>query len=134
MAEPLFESGQVSRILLQVYEGMPVRDQIGDKIGTVGYVYLGELIEADEEFGQGQLTSSTPDGSEVSLIEDFARAIVLTERVSDPVRERLLCHGFIRISSTGLFTGDRYVMPAQIASVADDGVMLCVSRDKLIKA
>jgi hypothetical protein len=133
MAEPRFESGQVGRILLQVYEGMPVYDQTGNRIGTVEYVYLGELSEPDEEFGQGQL-SSTLESSEGSLIEDFAKAIVLTEQVSDTLRERLLCHGFMRITSTGFFSADRYVMPAQIASVADDRVMLCVSREKLIKA
>jgi hypothetical protein len=133
MAEPRFESGQVSRILLQVYEGMPVHDQTGSKIGTVEYVYLGELSEPDEEFGQGQL-SATLESSEGSLIEDFAKAIVLTEQVSDALRERFLCHGFMRINSTGFFSADRYVMPTQIASVADDRVMLCVSREKLIKA
>jgi hypothetical protein len=134
MAGPSFESGQVSRILQQIYEGMAVLDQLGDKIGTVEYVYLGELPEIDEQFGQGQLAPSAADGSEGSLIEEFARAIVLTEQVPDIWRERLLSHGFIRINSTGLFTADRYVMPAQIASVADDRVMLCVSRDRLIKA
>ena len=133
MAEPQFESGQISRILLQVYEGMPVYDQMGNKIGTVEYVYLGELTEPDEEFGEGQL-SSTFESSEGSLIEDFAKAIVLTEQVSDTLRERLLCHGFMRINSTGFFSADRYVLPTQIASVADDRVMLCVSREKLIKA
>jgi hypothetical protein len=133
MAEPRFESGQLSRILLQVYEGMAVYDQTGNKIGTVEYVYLGELTEQDEEFGQEQL-ASTLESSDGSLIEDFARAIVLTEQVSDTLRERLLCHGFMRINSTGFFSADRYVMPTQIASVADDRIMLCVSREKLIKA
>jgi len=134
MAGARFESGQVSRILQQIYEGMPVYDQRGDKIGTVEYVYLGELTEVDEKFGPGEFTSSIVDGSEGSLIEEFARAIVLTEQVPDIWRERLLSHGFIRISKTGLFTADRYAMPAQIASVTDDRVMLCVSRDRLIKA
>ena len=127
MAGPSFESGQMSRILQQIYEGMVVHDQMGDKIGTVEYVYLGELLDIDEPFGQGQLSPSTADGSECSLIEEFARAIVLTEQVPEIWRERLLSHGFIRINSTGLFT-------AQIASVADDRVMLSVSRDRLIKA
>jgi hypothetical protein len=111
-----------------------VYDQRGDKIGTVEYVYLGELTEVDEKFGPGEFTSSIVDGSEGSLIEEFARAIVLTEQVPDIWRERLLSHGFIRISKTGLFTADRYAMPAQIASVTDDRVTLCVSRDRLIKA
>ncbi len=134
MVGPQFEAGQVSRILQQIYEGMAVHDQTGDKIGSVEYVYLGESTDADEKFGPGEFTPSMVDGSEGSLIEEFARAIVLTEQVPDIWRERLLSHGFIRINSTGLFAADRYVMPAQIASVADNRVMLCVSRDRLIKA
>jgi len=134
MAGPQFEAGQASRILQQIYEGMPVYDQKGDKIGAVEYVYLGELAEDDEKFGPGEFTSSLIDGSDGSLIEEFARAIVLTEQVPEIWRERLLSHGFIRISRTALFTADRYAMPAQIAGVADDRVMLCVSRDRLIKA
>jgi hypothetical protein len=113
---------------------MTVCDQTGHKIGTVEYVYLGEAIETDEEFGQGEFTATPSDSSEISLIEDFARAIVLTEHVPEAMRQRLLCHGFIRIKSTGFFTPDRYAMPVQIAGVAGDRVMLCVRRDMLIKA
>jgi len=134
MVGPQFESGQVSRLLQQIYEGMAVYDRLGDKIGTVEYVYLGELAETDEKFGSGESSPSMADGSQGSLIEEFARAIILTEQVPDIWRERLLSHGFIRMSSTGLFSTDRYVMSAQIASVDDDRVLLCVSRDRLIKA
>jgi hypothetical protein len=134
MAEPRFKSEELNPILTQVYEGMTVHDRTGDKIGTVKYVYLGELIDSDEGYDQGPDTPSAYDSSEGSLIEDFARAIALTEHISDPWREQLLCHGFIRIHSIGLFAADRYAMPGQIASVADDRVMLCVSRNELIKA
>ena len=134
MPAPQFESEQVNPILLQVYEGMTVHDQTGDKIGTVEYVYLGEVAEAPEDFGRGEQTSSTLISTEGSPIEEFAKAILLTERVSDRWRERLLSYGFIRINSTGFFTADRYAMPSQIATVADDRVMLCVNRNELIKA
>ena len=129
MPVPQFESEQVNPLLLQVYEGMPVHDQAGDKIGTVEYVYLGEVSEAPEDFGQREQTST-----EGSLIEEFAKAILLTERVPDVWRERLLSYGFIRINSSGFFTADRYAMPSQIATVADHRVMLCVNRNELIKA
>lgn len=134
MPAPQFESEQVSPMLLQVYEGMTVHDQTGAKIGTVEYVYLGEVAEAPEDFGPDEQTASTHTSAEGSLIEEFAKAILLTERVSDIWRERLLSYGFIRINSTGLFTADRYAMPSQIATVAEDRVMLCVNRDMLIKA
>ena len=134
MPAPQFESEQVNPILLQVYEGMTVHDHAGERIGTVEYVYLGEVAEAREDFGQAEQTSSTLTGTEGSLIEEFAKAILLTERVSDVWRERLLSYGFIRIHSAGLFTADRYAMPSQIATVADHRVMLCVNQNELIKA
>jgi hypothetical protein len=134
MAEPRFEAERVNPILTQVYEGMKVYDRMGDKIGTVEYVYLGELTEPDEEYEQGPDSPSAFDGSEGSLIEDFARAIALTQQVSDAWRERLLCYGFIRINSTGFFAADRYATPEQIANVADHRVMLCVNRNELLKA
>jgi hypothetical protein len=134
MPAPQFESEQVNPILLRVYEGMTVYDQGGDKIGMVQYVYLGEVVEAPEDFGQEAQTSSTFTGATGSLIEEFAKAILLTERVSDIWRERLLSYGFIRINSTGLFTADRYAIPSQIASVVDHRVVLCVNRNELIKA
>jgi hypothetical protein len=134
MPAPQFDSEQVNPMLLQVYEGMTVHDQTGAKIGTVEYVYLGEVAEAPEDFGPGEQTAYTQTSTEGSLIEEFAKAILLTERVSDIWRERLLSYGFIRINSTGLFTADRYAMPSQIATVAEDRVMLCVDRDMLIKS
>jgi hypothetical protein len=134
MADPRFEAEKVNPILTQVYEGMRVYDRLGDKIGTIEYVYLGELAEPDEEYERGPDAASAFDGSEGSLIEDFARAIALTQQVSDTWRERLLCYGFIRINSTGLFAADRYATPEQIAHVADDRVLLCVNRNELLKA
>ena len=134
MSGPQFDSEQINPLLLQVYEGMAVHDWTGNKIGTVEYVYLGEVTEAPEEFGYKDHTTSPLTGSEGSLIEEFATAILLTEQVSDIWRERLLSYGFIRISSTGLFTSNRYAIPSQIASVADDRVLLCVDQNELIKA
>jgi hypothetical protein len=134
MLGPRYESEQVDPVLLQVYEGMTVHDQTGDLIGTVEYVYLGEVSESPREFEFQEQTSSAPSNSEGSFIEEFAQAILLTERVSDFWRERLLSYGFIRINSTGLFTPDRYAMPSQIAGVVDERVLLWVKRDELIKA
>jgi hypothetical protein len=44
-----------------------------------------------------------------------------------------LRHGFIRINTSGLFAADRYAMPDQIASVADDRITLHVMREDLMK-
>jgi hypothetical protein len=133
MAEQRFDAGQGHPLLKQIYEGMTVYDATGDKIGTVEYVHIGALTEEAEERGQGPATTPSPGMGEHSLIEDFARAIAPSDRVPEVLRRRLLRHGFIRINSTGLFAADRYVMPAQIASVSADRVLLRVSRDELIK-
>jgi len=134
MAAPRFEAGQVNHMLTQVYEGMTVCDQAGDKIGTVEYVYLGELTEADEAYGFVGSTAPAFGSSEGSLIEELARDVILTEQVPDTLRDWLLHQGFIRINSTGFFAVDRYATPEQIASISNDHVMLRVSRNELIKA
>jgi hypothetical protein len=134
MLGPQFESEQVDPLLLQVYEGMRVHDQMGYLIGTVEYVYLGEVAESLDEFSHQDQPASACPSSERSLIEEFAMAILLTERVSEFWRERFLSYGFIKIHSSGLFTPDRYAMPSQIAGVADERVLLRVDRDELIRA
>jgi hypothetical protein len=134
MLGPQFESEQVAPVLRQIYEGMAVHDQTGHMIGTVEYVYLGEVAESPEDCGYHERTASVLTSPEGSLIEEFAKAILLTEQVSDIWRERLLSYGFIRINSSGLFTSDRYALPAQIAGVADDRVLLYVDRDELLNA
>ena len=134
MLGPHFELEQVDPILRQIYEGMTVHDQTGHRIGTVEYVYLGEVAESPEDCGYNERTASALSSPETSLLEEFAMAILLTEQVSDIWRERLLSYGFIRINSSGLFTSDRYALPSQIAGVADDRVLLYVDRDELLCA
>jgi hypothetical protein len=131
MLRPQFGSEQVDPILGQIYEGMGVHDRTGRMIGAVEYVYRGEVAE---DYDYYERTPSDSTGTEGSLIEEFANAVLLTERLSDVWRERLLSFGFIRIKSSGLFTSDRYAMPSQIAGVADDRVFLEVGREELLKA
>ncbi|HSF34408.1 MAG TPA: PRC-barrel domain-containing protein [Candidatus Tectomicrobia bacterium] len=126
------ESGQAHLALTQVYEGMRVYDRSGRKLGTVEAVYLGELAGPDAEYGQRPMTVAVRDSCAFSLIDDYARA--LTERVADPMRDRLLRHGFIRIESLRPFATDRYAMPNQIDRVSGDRVVLRVKGDELIKA
>jgi hypothetical protein len=133
VSQSRFESGQDSLILSQVYEGMAGYDVNGRKIGTVEYVYLGELIMAGNEYSQGWATTSTFNDFEGSLIQEFASALLLTEQVPDAWREQLMCYGFVKINTLNLFTTGRYVLPDQIASVANDRVLLRVCRDELLK-
>lgn len=134
MPGPLFGLGQANPILTHVYEGMKVYDGAGDKVGTVEYVYPGDLTQAADEYDQGDEPSSILRGHETSLIEEFARDVALGKRVPNPCREQLLRYGFLRINSTGLFAADRYATPDQIAGVSDDQVTLRVRRDELLKA
>jgi hypothetical protein len=134
MLGPQFESEQVDPILRQIHEGMAVHDQMGRMIGTVEYVYLGEVAESPEDCGYHEWTASVLPRNEGSLLEEFARAILLTEQVSDIWRERLLSYGFIRINSSGLFTSDRFAVPSQIAGTVEDRVLLYVDRDELLNA
>jgi hypothetical protein len=92
------------------------------------------VAESPEDYGYRERTPSILTSSEGSLIEEFAKAILLTEQVSDIWRERLLSYGFIRINSSALFSSDRYALPPQIAGVADDRVLLYVERDELLQA
>ena len=103
------------------------------KIGTVERVHFGAVSQDADTHGGGPATAPSPGSRENSLIEDFAKAIAAGDEMPEPLRQRLLRHGFIRIDSTGLFAADRYVMPDQIANVSEDRVMLRVTRDELIK-
>jgi hypothetical protein len=132
MAEELFEPQQSSRILAKISEGMTVYDRTGNNIGTVEYVYLGAVSEEADKRGEGPATTSAPRRAGSSLIDDFAKAIIPSDQVSEALRERLLRHGFIRIDSAGLFAADRYVLPGQIVSVSGNRINLAVTHDELI--
>lgn len=119
-------------ILTRIDEGMTVYDRDGHRIGTVRRVHLGAVRAQDDERGLGPATVSAGDTSEGSLLEDFAR-VFAPEPIPEPVRARLLRHGFVRIDATGLFAADRYALPEQIASVSGDHVTLGVTREELMK-
>jgi hypothetical protein len=134
MLGPQFESEQVDPVLRQIYAGMAVHDRTGSMIGTVQYVYLGEVAESPDYSSYDRQSPSTLASSDGSLIEEFAMAVLVTERVSDVWRERLLSYGFISINRSRLFTAARYALPSQIAGVVDDHVLLYVNDDELLKA
>jgi hypothetical protein len=133
MSQQPSEQPHKSSLLTQIYEGMTVYDRTDQKIGTVERVYFGAVSQEADTHGGGPTTAAPPGAHESSLIEDFATAIFPADQVPEPLRQRLLRHGFIRIDSTGLFAADRYVMPDQIADVSEDRVTLRVTRDELIK-
>jgi hypothetical protein len=133
MSQQPSEQPHNSSILTQIYEGMTVYDRTDQKIGTVEHVYFGAVSQEADTHGGGPTTAASPGVHESSLIKDLAKAIAAGDEMPEPLRQRLLRHGFIRIDSTGLFAADRYVMPDQIADVSEDRVTLRVTRDELIK-
>jgi hypothetical protein len=133
MSQQPSEQHPNSSILTQIYEGMTVHDRTGQKIGTVEHVYFGAVSQEADTRGAGPTTAPSPGGHESSLIKDFAKAIAAGDEMPEPLRQRLLRHGFIRIDSSGLFAADRNVMPEQIEDVSDGRIRLRVTRDELIK-
>ena len=121
----------MTTILEEVRKGMTVCDPSGAEIGTVEFVHLTE--EDPSTPGSEPATVSPAERqqsySPVGYIADAFR----TDEVPEPLRERLLRHGFIRVDAAGLFAADRYVLRDQIASVSGDRVTLTVGEDELVK-
>ena len=121
----------MSTILEEIRKGMTVCDPSGAEIGTVEFVHL-----SDEEPStpSSQPVTASPSAQEQrhSLV-DFLADAFRTDEVPEPLRARLLRHGFMRVDAAGLFSTDRYVMPDQIASVSGDQVTLAVGKDVLAK-
>jgi hypothetical protein len=69
---------------------------------------------------------------EDTIIDNIAEAFVPNE-IPQPLQEKLLLSGFIRLDTAGLFAADRYITPDQLSGVVDDKVQLSVTRDQLIK-
>ena len=132
MMQQSYNHKEHRNILTDVYEGMVVYDHQGDKIGTVKDIYLGALTEEEDEQGLGPATA-TSAAQQSSLIEDFIQTLSPQEPLPEPLRQQLLRHGFARITSSGLFSSDRYVTPDQIAAASDDTMTLKVDKAALIK-
>jgi hypothetical protein len=115
--------------LRNIHEGMKVFDYDHHEIGKVDWVRFG----ADDP-STPEIEAVTPDAEpeDDSLIDVVARAFRADE-IPEEVRERLLQQGFVRIDAEGLFAGERYVMPDQIGSIGDDGIVLKVKKDDLLK-
>jgi hypothetical protein len=148
MDNPMSASEMGSKKLEEVHEGMPVYDQQQHKIGEVETVYLGSVSEQASEMGEGPQTtggSASPLGRDD--VEGFP-PIDRNENVvsfafgggthlndfdeNDPVRNRMIREGFIRIDMSGIFAGDRYALPEMVSSVSAEGVYLNISGDELI--
>jgi hypothetical protein len=137
----------------KVRNGMDVVDSAQEKIGTVTVVKMSDP-DAVTTQGQESGTDSGVLGTAPSVVPaapaggigaggaPVAAPIGIlaggmtggTEPdVPEPMAERLVRTGFLKIDNKGLFKRDLYVAADQIAGVKDDTVMLATTKDNLIK-
>jgi hypothetical protein len=120
-----------SNVLRSVHEGMKVIDASRKEIGRVDWVQYG-----NDDPATADVEASSTEGMEDPMDNTLVDNIVDAFRVDDlpeEMRQRLLMQGFVRIDSEGIFAADRYVLPDQIAGVADDELMLNVEKSALTK-
>jgi hypothetical protein len=109
-----------------VREGMAVVDAAGQPVGTVDVISMGDPEAATDRGSELQ-----PRGD---ILSAAARALgdARTEPdVAEPLRSRLIRHGFLKVDGPDLLDTDRYVGADQIASVVGDAVTLRVRRGEL---
>jgi hypothetical protein len=104
------------RIIELVQNGMHVFDSTGRDVGEVEYVQFGDP-EA--------LTTRGNEASADGLVGGLAASVTGSEPdVPQPLKDRLLLGGFVKIDGPGLADTDRYVRADRIAAVDGDRVML----------
>jgi hypothetical protein len=134
MTQKPLEPAQIKFKLSDVREGMEVHDSQEHKIGTVREIYFGADSDEMKNHGAGAATAPDPSLRKDSLVDDLARGIFDADAdVPEEMRQRLINEGFLRIDSAGLFKGDRYVLPEQIARVHENHIHLNVPYDTLLK-
>ena len=117
--------------LKHVEEGMKVFDRDRHEIGKVEYVQFG-----DDDPSTPEVEAAAPNRLETrrdTLLDNIAQAFTADDDLPEEIRAKLLQQGFVRIDAAGIFAADRYVTPEQIASVSNDGLLLNVTKDQLVK-
>jgi hypothetical protein len=117
-------------VLTDIEEGMDVFDTTGKQIGKVKYVRFGDEDSSDLNVESAPERHDMPTDA---LMETVADAFTGDNDVPEELAQKLLRYGYIRIDS-GMFSGDRFATPEEIARVVDDHVQLKVNADSLIIA
>ena len=120
-------------VLAMIKEGMTVVDVDGDDVGKVSHVQMADLNDADNtgaanrrDTGLFDLTPDNARDDDVGILEGFLGG-------GDRITERMERSGYVRIDASGIFTGDKYVEPHQVASVEGDTVRLTIDKDDIEK-
>ena len=111
-------------------KGMTVYDSMHNKIGKVDDFKYSEN-ETDPDVIPADIDGTDKRGHE-SILESIAEAFG-KEEIPQPLRDRLLTEGYIRLDTAGLLAKDRFILPDQIASASGDEIVLNVAKDDLIK-
>lgn len=110
-------------LIERVQNGMKVVDAAGQEIGAVEYVKFGE---------PGAATTRGTETEPSELVGKIAETLVgEAPEMPQPLRDRLIRSGYIRIDGPDLFDTDRFVGASRIASVEDDVVRLSVTKEQL---
>ena len=122
-------------ILTLIREGMSIYDMRDERIGEVDFVYFGAESETDAEVGAGPATLGRADNPQMrrdTIVDNIADAFSPND-IPEQLEAKLLMSGYVRMDADGFFAADRFIVPEQIARVADDRVYLSVNRDQLVK-
>jgi hypothetical protein len=114
-----------------IKEGMAVYDRTGDRIGTVEVIQFGD--ENPNTPGAETATTAGYDRTQESgFVQDLARAFAGDDNIPEPIRARMLRHGYVRVD-TGILSGDVFFMPDQINAISEDSVSLAVTKGELTR-
>lgn len=117
--------------LRSVREGMKVYDAKNHEIGKVDWVQFGADDPSTPELEATSIEGMDPPENH-TLMSDLADAFRL-DAVPEVVHEKLMMQGFVRLDADGIFAADRYILPDQISSVANDKLTLKVEKADLMK-
>lgn len=128
--DPGTEDPRRNDLLAQIKEGMDVVDVDGDKVGSVRFVHMADINDADNVGAEGQ----DPDQGFLDLVPDDSGdggGLLDAIGLGDRVTERMERSGYVRIDASGLFSGQKYVQPNQIGGVEGDTVRLTIDKDQI---
>lgn len=120
---------QPSKLIELVRTGMVVIDADGERIGPVEYVQMGDP-KAVTTRGEGETDAPWPIALGEALADTFDEP-----DVPEPLRSRLLRHGFIKVDGPGpdFYDTDLYVLADAITDVAGETVKLSVRKEQMIR-
>lgn len=122
MTEPLWTDDQGP--IKNVRKDMPVFDAVGQEVGRVEFVKMGD---PDAVTGEGQLAPSR------GVLGALRRLIGGGEPgTSNQLAQHLTRVGFVKVDGTGLLDHDAYVAADQVDQVVDDAVHLSVRSEELV--